>query len=81
MILILRSSESIDATLASLSVDVLINASAYTAVDKAEEDTKRAMLLIRLPLRTWLLSVKLAVPLWCMCLPTMYLMATKVRLT
>ena len=36
----ITSSESIDATLASLSVDVLINASAYTAVDKAEEDTE-----------------------------------------
>ncbi|WP_202940766.1 dTDP-4-dehydrorhamnose reductase [Alteromonas macleodii] len=34
------SSDSIYATLAPLSVDVLINASAYTAVDKAEEDTE-----------------------------------------
>ncbi len=36
----ITSSESIDATLSSLSVDVLINASAYTAVDKAEDDTE-----------------------------------------
>ena len=36
----ITSSKSIDTTLASLSVDVLINASAYTAVDKAEEDTE-----------------------------------------
>lgn len=36
----ITSSDSIDATLAPLSVDVLINASAYTAVDKAEEDTE-----------------------------------------
>ena len=36
----ITSSDIIDATLASLSVDVLINASAYTAVDKAEEDTE-----------------------------------------
>ena len=35
----ITSSDSIDATLAPLSVDVLINASAYTAVDKAEDDT------------------------------------------
>lgn len=36
----ITSNDSVDATLASLSVDVLINASAYTAVDKAEEDTE-----------------------------------------
>ncbi|APD87540.1 dTDP-4-dehydrorhamnose reductase [Alteromonas sp. Mex14] len=36
----ITSSDSIDATLAPLSVDVLINASAYTAVDKAEDDTE-----------------------------------------
>jgi dTDP-4-dehydrorhamnose reductase len=36
----ITSSDSINATLAPLSVDVLINASAYTAVDKAEEDTE-----------------------------------------
>ena len=35
----ITSSDSIEATLAPLSVDVLVNASAYTAVDKAEEDT------------------------------------------
>ena len=35
----ITSSDSIDATLAPLSIDVLINASAYTAVDKAEDDT------------------------------------------
>ncbi|OUX90692.1 MAG: dTDP-4-dehydrorhamnose reductase [Pseudoalteromonas sp. TMED43] len=36
----ITNSDSIDATLASLSADVLINASAYSAVDKAEEDTE-----------------------------------------
>ncbi len=36
----ITSSDSIDATLAPLSIDVLINASAYTAVDKAEQDTE-----------------------------------------
>ena len=34
----ITSSDSIQATLAPLSADVLINASAYTAVDKAEDD-------------------------------------------
>ncbi|MDB2331660.1 dTDP-4-dehydrorhamnose reductase [Alteromonas sp.] len=36
----ITSGDSIDATLAPLSVDIVINASAYTAVDKAEEDTE-----------------------------------------
>lgn len=36
----ITSSNSIEAILAPLSADVLINASAYTAVDKAEEDTE-----------------------------------------
>ncbi len=35
----ITSSDSIQANLAPLSADVLINASAYTAVDKAEDDT------------------------------------------
>ncbi|MFZ8169800.1 dTDP-4-dehydrorhamnose reductase [Alteromonas macleodii] len=36
----ITSSDNIGATLVPLSADVLINASAYTAVDKAEEDTE-----------------------------------------
>jgi len=36
----ITSSDSVEATLAPLSADALINASAYTAVDKAEEDTE-----------------------------------------
>lgn len=36
----ITSSDSVNATLAPLSVDVLINAAAYTAVDKAEDDTE-----------------------------------------
>ena len=35
----ITNSDSIGASLAHLSADVLVNASAYTAVDKAEEDT------------------------------------------
>ena len=36
----ITNSDIIEASLAPLSPDVLINASAYTAVDKAEEDTE-----------------------------------------
>ncbi|WP_421132557.1 dTDP-4-dehydrorhamnose reductase [Alteromonas sp. A079] len=36
----ITSRESVEVTLAPLSADVLINASAYTAVDKAEDDTE-----------------------------------------
>jgi len=36
----ITSASSIDDRLSPLSVDVLVNASAYTAVDKAEEDTE-----------------------------------------
>ncbi|WP_278385990.1 sugar nucleotide-binding protein, partial [Alteromonas mediterranea] len=36
----ITSASNIEETLSSLSAEVVINASAYTAVDKAEEDTE-----------------------------------------
>ncbi len=67
----ITNSDIIEASLAPLSPDVLINASAYTAVDKAEDDTEACNAIN--------VSVKHVAFLWCMCRPTMCLTVTKVR--
>ena len=64
----ITSASNIEETLSSLSAEVVINASAYTAVDKAEEDTEACnainMLLCRYSM---LLCCAVIVMLCCNC--------------